>query len=145
MKFNIEKIKKLYAASKKSLNILKTLAQMERGQIVESDVNLDRVKYNFIVVIQSLIDICNHIVAKSHGRVPEDYGDCFKSLSELGVIDSNLATKLSKMSGFRNLLIHLYWQVDNSRVYEILKNNLVDIDDFLEKFSDYIKRELTVP
>ena len=145
MKFNVEKIKKLYAESNRSLNILKTLAQLERGQIVESDVNLDRVKYNFIVVIQSLIDICNHIVAKSHGRVPEDYGDCFKSLSELGVIDSNLATRLSKLSGFRNLLIHLYWQVDNSKVYDILKNNLGDIDDFLGKISDYLKGELTGP
>lgn len=143
MNINIEKTKKLLSEANRSLNILKGLAKLDRVQIVENDANLDRVKYNFIIVIQSLIDICNHIVAKGHGRVPEDYGDCFKSLSELGVIDSNLAARLSKMAGFRNLLIHLYWQVDDNKVYEILRTNLEDIDDFLEKISAFLKTELS--
>ena len=32
------------------------------------------------------------------------------------------------MAKFRNLIVHLYWKVDNKEVYNILKNNLDDFD-----------------
>lgn len=34
------------------------------------------------------------------------------------------------MARFRNLLVHLYGQVDDGRVYEIIHENLGDLDAF---------------
>jgi len=31
---------------------------------------------------------------------------------------------------FRNLIVHLYWEVDNRRVYEIIRTDLNDLDAF---------------
>ena len=142
MKMNVEKLKKLFGETNKSLNTLRKLAQLRTRELLENEANLDRVKYNFIIAIQSLIDICNHIVAKSHGRPPQDYADCFKALSELDVIDSDLSARLSQMAKFRYLLIHLYWQVDNRKVCYILKQNLKDFDQFLTTISLYLRDEL---
>jgi uncharacterized protein YutE (UPF0331/DUF86 family) len=34
------------------------------------------------------------------------------------------------MAHFRNRLVHLYWDVDNARVYDYLQGSLADFDDF---------------
>jgi len=36
------------------------------------------------------------------------------------------------MACFRNRLVHIYWDVDNNTLYNILKNNLQDLDTFLK-------------
>jgi uncharacterized protein YutE (UPF0331/DUF86 family) len=95
-----------------------------------------------IVTIQGCIDICNHIVAKKGGRAPQDYGDCFKLMAELGILEENISNQLAQMAKFRNLLMHLYWQVDNERIYEILIKNLDDIEHFLNAIGSFLKKEM---
>jgi uncharacterized protein YutE (UPF0331/DUF86 family) len=48
------------------------------------------------------------------------------------------------MGKFRNLLIHLYWEVDNERVYRILINNLDNIDRFLNNIGSFLKKEVGI-
>lgn len=102
---------------------------------------LGSIKYNLIVAIQGCIDICSHIVAKEYARAPGDYGDCFRVLKETKILDEQLGERLIKMARFRNLLVHLYWEVDNRRVYEIIRNDLADIEDFLKKIGQYLKKK----
>lgn len=40
------------------------------------------------------------------------------------------------MARFRNLLVHLYWRVDNSRVYEAIHTSLSDIEDYIRALLD---------
>jgi uncharacterized protein YutE (UPF0331/DUF86 family) len=46
------------------------------------------------------------------------------------------------MAKFRSLLIHLYWQVDNDRIYEILIKNLDDKEHFLNAIGLFLKKEM---
>jgi len=43
-----------------------------------------------------------------------------------------LAQNLVNMAKFRNLLVHLYWKVDDERLYQILQSQLPDIDAFID-------------
>lgn len=61
--------------------------------------------------------LCNHIAARRGGRAPQDYTDCFAVLLEMGVTEDGLAKNLQQMTRFRNLLVHVYGQVDNRLVY----------------------------
>jgi len=45
----------------------------------------------------------------------------------------DLANRLKRMARFRNLIVHLYWRVDNRRVYQIIHANLDDLDAFRQK------------
>ena len=51
-------------------------------------------------------------------------------LFENKIINNNLKENLSNMAGFRNILVHDYTNLDREIVYEILNNNLKDIEDF---------------
>jgi len=69
-------------------------------------------------------------VAKRGGRAPKDYADCFVVLKELSVITEELSERLGHMARFRNLVVHLYWEVDDERVFELIKRNLGDLEEF---------------
>ena len=117
-----------------SLNILKKI--MEDGEsLLKDPVRMGSVKYYLIVAIEACIDICNHIVAKEHLGTPDSYSGCFDILQKFSIIDEHLATKMANMAKFRNLLVHLYWKVDDYRVYEILQKNLQDFKEFIKQVS----------
>jgi len=66
----------------------------------------------------------------------------FRVLKEEGVIGKELATKLEDMARFRNLLVHRYGEVDNTKVLEIIKHNLKDIGEFEKEIEKLIKEEM---
>jgi uncharacterized protein YutE (UPF0331/DUF86 family) len=88
-----------------------------------------------MVAVEACIDISNHIIAKEHIGVPESYSDCFKILRDRGIISKELSEKLINMAKFRNLLVHLYWKVNDEKIYEILQYELVDFDEFIEQIA----------
>lgn len=140
-RINTERIKQFAGEIKESLLALKDVSSKGKEDLLNNPVLLSSTKYNLIVAIQGCIDICNHIVAKKGGRAPEDYGDCFKLMAELGILGRDFAGRLAQMAKFRNLLIHLYWEVNNERVYQILIENLNDIENFLETIGMYLKKD----
>jgi len=42
------------------------------------------------------------------------------------------------MAGFRNILVHDYIDLDREIVYDIIKNNLKDIENFREIVVNYV-------
>ena len=113
-----------------ALRRLRELGLQSEDEFLADFRNTESAKYLLIVAAEAAIDICNHIVARRSGRAPEDYADCFAVLVDLKVIAPELAERLQRMARFRNLLVHLYWRVDNRRVYEVIRDDLGDLDAF---------------
>lgn len=137
-KFNIERINQLAGEINLALSKLKRLSQIQQEDFVSSFEKIDSAKYNLIVVIEAAIDICNHIVAKAGGRRPCDYADCFLILGELKIFSPEFIHKLKKMAKFRNLLVHLYWQVDTQKVYQIIKEDIFDLEEYLQGIGKFV-------
>lgn len=130
---NRERIIELMNEVEKALYKLRKLRNIEENEFFSDFKNIDAAKYNFILAIEACIDICNHIVAKIAKRIPKDYADCFKILNEIGLIkDQEFVYRLMNMARFRNILVHFYWKVEDERLFKILKENLKDIEIFLE-------------
>lgn len=100
--------------------------------------NTESAKYLLIVATEAAIDVCNHIVSRLGGRAPRDYADCFAVLADLKVITAELAGRLRRMARFRNLVVHLYWEVDNAQVYRILCDDLGDLSDFRHQVAQWL-------
>ncbi|MHC4745488.1 MAG: type VII toxin-antitoxin system HepT family RNase toxin [Planctomycetota bacterium] len=117
---------------------LRELGQLSEEAFLADYRNTESAKYLLIVVTEAAIDICNHIVARKGRRAPQDYADCFDILVDLNVTTPDLTTRLKQMARFRNLIVHLYWKVDNRRVYEIIQKDLDDLDDFRQQLSTWL-------
>lgn len=141
LRFNQDKISKLISEIRKSVNRLKGIRELSEEEFLKNQDKIDSAKYNFIVAIESAIDICNHIISQNGFRAPQDYGDTFKVLAEEGAFEEEFVETLRTMAKFRNRLVHLYWEVDNKQVYFILQNHLDDFKGFLDKITNFIGLE----
>ncbi|MGH7573498.1 MAG: type VII toxin-antitoxin system HepT family RNase toxin, partial [Gemmatimonadota bacterium] len=69
-------------------------------------------KYLLVTVIEDVLGVANHIIASEGYRSPVDYADAFRVLAERAVVGPDLGRRLEAMARFRNLLIHIYAEVD---------------------------------
>ena len=105
-----------------------------------SDFNLqDSAKYRLITSIEAAISICNHIITRKFRRVPESYSDCFAILHESGVISAELALRLGNMSKFRNMLVHIYWEIDDEKIFDILSDDITDLEKYISEITKYLE------
>lgn len=50
-----------------------------------------------------------------------------------------LTLKLMDMVKFRNRLVHIYWNLDDELVYDILNQDIKDIKKFLKDYLEVLK------
>jgi uncharacterized protein YutE (UPF0331/DUF86 family)/predicted nucleotidyltransferase len=115
---------------------LRTLARPDR---IADDVREQRfVEHTLQLAIRAALDVGSHVVSDERLGEPETSRDVFRLLEGAGVVDSELGERLERMAGFRNVVVHLYQEVDLGIVRDVVENHL---DDLL-RFSDAIRRRL---
>lgn len=137
-RYSEDKIAKLISELRKAVDRLRALKAVDKKLFLGDPDKIGSAKYQFIVAVEAAIDIANHIISQNGFRAPEDYGDTFQVLGEVGVFSNDFVVELKNMARFRNRLTHFYWEVDDEQVYEILQTRL----DAFKKFMDCIARFL---
>lgn len=138
MKFNGDKVRKITSEILTSLERLEELKGLPKDVFLSDPHKIGSAKYSFVVAIEGIIDLCNHIIAKNGFRTPEDYADTFRVMAERGAFDEEFTNILIQMARFRNRLVHIYWEVDDNELYRIVQSRLQDIRDFLKNIGRFI-------
>lgn len=141
MELNISLVKRRVEEIKKAVNGLRSLASVGKDGFISDPNTCDAAKYRLILAIESAVSICNHIAARIGKKVPESYADCFLVLGDIGVISKGLSERLARMAKFRNLLVHLYWQVDDEKIFDIIQNDLQDLEEYIRELKAFLERE----
>jgi uncharacterized protein YutE (UPF0331/DUF86 family) len=92
----------------------------------------EEIKYNLQAAVEAMLDIAAHIISREGYTGPATSADSFRILAAEGIIQENLLLKFVKMTKFRNRIVHLYDQIDEEYIYQIIKNNLSDIESFVD-------------
>jgi len=127
----IEEIKNLLA-------LLEEYKNISLNEFLKNREKIDATKYRLINIIEACINICNHIIVKEYYFIPESHCDCFEILNKKGILKDSLTKNLIKMTKLGNLLIHFYSKVDDEKIYNILKDNLNDFNDYINEISKQI-------
>lgn len=85
---------------------------------------------------QATIDLAEAIISYKGFRKPTTYSEAFDILKDETILFPDLADRLVKMTGFRNLIAHDYERIDFSIIYDVLTNHLCDVEDFLVQVRD---------
>ncbi|NOR49370.1 MAG: DUF86 domain-containing protein [Methanosarcinaceae archaeon] len=96
------------------------------------------VERNFQLAIESAIDIGEIIISEKGFERPEDYRSVFLILGKQGIIPMDFAEDFSVAAGFRNVLVHIYEEVDSSLLDVFLNERLDDFDRFARHIATYI-------
>jgi uncharacterized protein YutE (UPF0331/DUF86 family) len=127
---SLEKIIQKFQQLDEFLGLLRKISKTPIKLFLKDKLMIGSAKYYLQVSIECCLDVTNHIIASEHFRAPKDYADSFMIIEEEGLISGDQGQRLRQMAKFRNRLVHLYGEIDNAYVYEFIKKDLKDIEEF---------------
>jgi len=86
----------------------------------------DAILLNIQRMCQASIDLAMHVVRVSALGLPRESRGAFELLKSAQLMDAELADKMMKMVGFRNLAVHNYQSIDLEIVHAIINQHLND-------------------
>jgi uncharacterized protein YutE (UPF0331/DUF86 family) len=98
------------------------------------------VKYTFVTAIEACVDVAQHACSVRGWGPPRDNGDAMRLLGEHGVLCRELAERMRKAVGFRNVLVHEYVAVDDQVVLDRL-DDPSDLRAFSGAVAEWLARE----
>lgn len=81
------------------------------------------------LAVQICIDTGTQLVIERSVRPPESYADVFRAMAEAELLPKDLAARLEQAAKQRNLLVHLYMDIDDRKVFSSLES-LDDLREF---------------
>lgn len=89
--------------------------------------------------IQSVIDCSRLLVSLEDWRKLRDERDAFLILVERKVIDEDLAERLLRAKGFRNVLVHEYVDIDPMLLFSHVRSGVEDLWVFAQQLAAYLR------
>ena len=130
---NFSIIENKISSTQKYLSILDGYQKYSKEDI-EKDINLKGAMERYLyLAIQSAIDLSEAVISFKELRKPSSMAESFQILQENKIINNELCENLVKMVGFRNIIAHDYEKINYDIVFDILKNRLEDIKNFISK------------
>lgn len=137
---NRDKITKLVSQIKESRGKLEEAAKMTKEEFLKDAKTIDAIKYDLVIGVEAMLDLCNHIIAQEKLGLPIDYADVFKVVNKLKIFTEELGTQLIDTAKYRNKLVHLYLEIDDDKVYDQLKGNIKTFELFEDSIAGYLKK-----
>ena len=72
-------------------------------------------------IIESMFDICRHLVSVYSLGLAESYGEYPQKLAKANKMPKNLAENITKLAGLRNILVHRYIEIRSEILYQTAK------------------------
>ena len=87
----------------------------------------DALVLNIERACQAAIDLATHTVADKKLGIPQSSADAFRILSQNSIIENELTDRLIGMTGFRNIAIHQYQNIDPAIIHYIMDEGYRDL------------------
>lgn len=111
------------------------------GEELEANYELrSAIERNFQVALEAVFDIGESIISHENLKKPESYREIIEILGDNGILSKEFANKFAPAAGFRNILVHMYADVDINELCEYLHNNLGDFDKFATYIAKYLEK-----
>ncbi len=134
-----EKISRKFRAMKKYVDFLREYRSTPKEELEKNDLLKAAIERNFQLVIESALDIGEVIISTRDFEKPEDYRDIILILGKQGVLPVDFANSFAKAAGFRNILVHMYEEVDAGKLQEYLRDNLEDFNEYAKCIAKYLE------
>ena len=136
-----EKISRKIRSMKKYVDFLRSYKSVTAERL-EDDYELrSAIERNFHLAIESALDIGEIIISAEGFEKPEDYRSVILILERHKVIPIDFAERFIEAVSFRNILVHMYEEVDIGELHNCMQNNLEDFDEFAKYIARHLEKE----
>ncbi len=92
------------------------------------------------IAIEATLDLGRHATVTTGRGVLQEHREVGKILCEQGVVPADLGEKLQAMAGMRNVLVHLYWNVDHALLYQTVVGQVDTFERCIGHIFRYLDR-----
>lgn len=135
-----EKIYLKLRSMKKYVDFLLSRRNVPKKSLEEDYELISAIERNFQLAIESALDIGEIIISTEGFEKPEDYKSVILILGKHGIMPKDFASKFALAASFRNILVHMYEEVDIDILYDYLHNKLDDFDRFTKYVIEYMEK-----
>ncbi len=104
--------------------------------LVANQTKQDAIILNLQRACETAIDLAMYVVNQRRLGTPQESRDAFVLLQTAGILPADLATRMQRMVGFRNIAVHGYTRLNLEVVHSIITKQL---DDFRAFSSTIVK------
>ena len=123
-------------------NEIESLCSLEPSEVLTNRTRRYSLRYAIILLVKSLADAAIAILEKDFEVSPHSYADAFLKLAEKGVIDFSTAKKMSKLASLRNIIVHRYWVIDDTKILSEARESGVEaVNKFIDEVKKYVETE----
>lgn len=123
------------AALEGYLEALRVFRAHSREAFVESPPLHHHAERLLHLACECALDIAHHVIAEQGWRQPASYRDAMQVLLEQRLIDADLAARMQRWMGFRNLLVRFCLALDHGRCHDAIGDDLEDLQAFARRMA----------
>ncbi|WP_347488943.1 DUF86 domain-containing protein [Desulfoscipio sp. XC116] len=113
------------------LKNLKKLSCLSYEEFISNNINSAAAESYLRRSLEAIFDIGRHLLAKTGNiEMAGEYKSIAKGLASNNFVSYDLGKKLVQMAGYRSRMVHFYSMVTEKELYDILLDNLGDIEQF---------------
>lgn len=135
--------RRLKELRKRLLELETKFKPLSEEKLVIDETLYNAAEHHLQIAIQCCLDMANHLVAALGLPAPEkEASEVFSTLAREKIIPQSLVLIMKKVTGYRNIVIHDYLEVERHRTYKYIQEDLPDlanfakaVEKFLEEFS----------
>lgn len=89
--------------------------------------------------LEALLDLGRHVLAKGFGIGVDEYKEIAAALVRQGVISAEHGALLRQLAGYRNRMVHFYYEVSRRELYGICTSELQNIERVLDSLLAWLR------
>ncbi len=123
-----------------------TISDVESFHVNKEELETDiktaaAVKYFIQTAVESCANIAEHIIFGLNLDNPETTKELFPVLTKYKILDEALSKKLKDAVGLRNILVHMYREVDLSILADSATVGLNDLRAFAKAINEFLEKQ----
>lgn len=99
------------------------------------------IERGLIAAASLILDVADHILVGQFGLHTATYEESLLGLGDKKVISNELYQNLKGLGGFRNVLVHLYQEIDPLQVWESYQKGITVFPQFAQEVLAWLEKQ----
>jgi len=123
------------------LNEIRDILKLDLKEVITNRRIKFSLRYSIILVAESASDLGLYILRKCLGVDARTYREVFDRLATNNVISPKVAEGMKNLVALRNIVVHRYWEVDDTRIYRGSFNGVSIAENYIREVLDYVSKD----
>lgn len=125
------------------LEDLRGLGAVTAGRLEHDRMLRHAIERILVQLVELSVSINSHVAVTLLGEAPDDYRSSFELVERAGAIHTDLADRLRRSVGLRNVLTHDYMRVDLAIVATAVGMAISDYGAYVRQVAGWLRRRRT--